>query len=285
MAGFYGCHDDSTSVTNNLSSVTGTSILNFSNFMEGSENGANWSPSSSTDDVANMVAGTDAITIRYFQPFGVVTNKDMGSNTEDIVIKESTDVSTAADNGGPGTGVQPSDIIAISDCDSADIFQNSHTDTNTDGIVKRATGGGLTPGNAVNTVSKNYPTGSIINRFMARRYFIRESDNGTGPALWWSHVGGAEELVEGVENMQILYGEDTSGNGTANSYVTADAVTDWNSIVSVRIALLMRTLEEYGTITDENSYTLLGTVYNPTDDRRRRRIFSTTIQVRNSASE
>ena len=32
---------------------------------------------------------------------------------------------------------------------------------------------------------------------------------------------------------------------------------------------------------DTDTYDLLGTVFDPVDDRRRRRVFSTTVQIRN----
>jgi type IV pilus assembly protein PilW len=85
----------------------------------------------------------------------------------------------------------------------------------------------------------------------------------------------AQELVEGVENMQITYGEDTSqvsvadcpdDGCSADVYVAADAVTNWNRVVSVRLTLTMRSAE-----------TSVGTG----GDGRIRKPFTTTIAVRN----
>ncbi len=48
----------------------------------------------------------------------------------------------------------------------------------------------------------------------------------------------------GVEDMQLLYGIDTEGDGLANGYVSADeidaAADEWKQVVSVRVMLLMR---------------------------------------------
>jgi len=113
----------------------------------------------------------------------------------------------------------------------------------------------------------------------------------TPPALWMI-VGAAppQELVEGVEGMQIKYGVDTSGDLEADTYVTADAVTDWTKVVSINIAILVRSVDENGTEIDRKSYALLGgttasggATYGPFNDRRQRQIFSTTIAVRNVA--
>jgi len=49
-----------------------------------------------------------------------------------------------------------------------------------------------------------------------------------------------EELVEGVENMQLLYGEDTDGDGAANRYRSAANIDDFRDVVSVKVGLLVR---------------------------------------------
>ena len=43
-----------------------------------------------------------------------------------------------------------------------------------------------------------------------------------------------EELVEGVEDMQLLYGVDEDENGGVDRYQDASEVADWNDVVSVR---------------------------------------------------
>ena len=59
------------------------------------------------------------------------------------------------------------------------------------------------------------------------------------------------DVVDGVENMQILYGVDTDAVGTANYgtpnyYVSANTAwtaANWSQVVSVRISITVRTLE------------------------------------------
>jgi type IV pilus assembly protein PilW len=115
-------------------------------------------------------------------------------------------------------------------------------------------------------------------------YFIR--DNAAGqPSLYRETLladgtAEAQELVEGVEDMVISYGEDTSNTVaycpedatrcSADVYVDADAVTNWNRVVSVRIELTMRT------VTDN-----LATEVGAEGDRRIRKTFTSTIAVRN----
>jgi len=63
-------------------------------------------------------------------------------------------------------------------------------------------------------------------------------------------------------------------------------VTDWSRVVSIRVGLLARTPTESGQDVDGKTYSLLsdsGTIddFNSPSDKRQRRIFSSTIQVRN----
>ncbi|MGH8413438.1 MAG: PilW family protein, partial [Gammaproteobacteria bacterium] len=95
----------------------------------------------------------------------------------------------------------------------------------------------------------------------------------------------AQELVPGVENMQLLYGVDTTGNQTPSEYDTADVVTaanNWANVVSVRAALLLRSTT--GTVPIPAAappYNLLGTTVTAPVDTRLRRVFTTNIAIRN----
>lgn len=88
-------------------------------------------------------------------------------------------------------------------------------------------------------------------------------------------------IAEGIENMQILYGEDTDNDGVANRYINASNIAA-NPIVSVRIALLACTVENSG-ITDTNTYALLNApAIGPFNDNQLRKAFTRTIILRNS---
>jgi type IV pilus assembly protein PilW len=115
---------------------------------------------------------------------------------------------------------------------------------------------------------------------------------GTNPAgvraLYRNSVNdGAAELVEGVEDMQIMYGVDTTAtpDRVADVYQTAGAVADWTRVVSARISLLMAS--------PANNLTAAPQTYRiDTDDdgtpnavvaadRRIYQTFSTTVGIRN----
>ncbi len=74
-------------------------------------------------------------------------------------------------------------------------------------------------------------------------YSIQNNSSGN-PALFRSTDGGdPEELVEGIEDLQILYGQDTDNDDVPNYYVDAAGVTDMAQAISVRFTLVARTLE------------------------------------------
>jgi type IV pilus assembly protein PilW len=115
-------------------------------------------------------------------------------------------------------------------------------------------------------------------------YFIDTSTTGTSTSLY-RRTGNAapEELVEGVDSLQIQFGIDTNGDAShlADDYVKANAVTNWDRVVAVRVALLVRSIDEYGTDVDSASRTILGSTVAAFNDRRERRVFMTTATLRN----
>ncbi|NJD05835.1 MAG: hypothetical protein FIA97_04975 [Methylococcaceae bacterium] len=102
---------------------------------------------------------------------------------------------------------------------------------------------------------------------------------------------GNERILEGVDSLQILYGIDTDapGDGYANQYRNAAAVTgasQWAQVVSVRVGLLLNTVDDVSSEADTTNYNLLGTSLSApanTDPARfkRRHPFTFTINVRN----
>ncbi len=102
-----------------------------------------------------------------------------------------------------------------------------------------------------------------------------------------------EPLVEGIENFQIEYGIDRSGDGIPNEsatgandeYVVAPATTtDWSNVVSARIYLLARNTELSAGYSDNKTYNLglAGSVATP-GDAYKRHLFSTAVRLVNPA--
>jgi type IV pilus assembly protein PilW len=103
----------------------------------------------------------------------------------------------------------------------------------------------------------------------------------TGTSSCAANSNSTNDLIEGIENMQILYGEDmlVLGNydGWANYYVLANNVVNWEKVVSIRISLLAVTLDDNLT-PQPMPFTFNGIT---TNDRKIRRVFTSTIALRN----
>ena len=137
----------------------------------------------------------------------------------------------------------------------------------------------------------------IDSGVMVYNKFLIQNDASTGePTLYCNTVTTAcvtatcYPLVPGVENMQVLYGEDTSGpppatlspDGSIDRWVTASNVSNWDNVLSVRISLLLRTPDRIADATNTAVYSMSGTnVYAPGNDTRLRRVFTTVVNLRN----
>ena len=188
-------------------------------------------------------------------------------------------------------------ILLLSDCEKADWVQACTTQTIGSPVTLNMTlSSGCTPGNIANLTLQS-GAGAKVLKLSGTVYYIGKRDNvATNPPTLFRRTlgttgiaGTAEELVEGVEDMQILYGENTNNdnNSAADRFVPADQVTDWANVVSVRISLLVQSLEN-NLVAAPQAYTFNGVIYNGTSgnganppDGRLRRVFTTTINLRN----
>ncbi|MDS4058864.1 MAG: PilW family protein [Candidatus Contendobacter sp.] len=126
---------------------------------------------------------------------------------------------------------------------------------------------------------------------VTRAYSVGTGASGKS-ALFLQRQGDAspQELVEGVEQMQISYGEDTTmpdADGVADEYKLAGNVVDWTRVVSVRVDLLLASVQE-NTIPEYEPNTIIfpyaGSLNSNTvtvPNRRLPLIFSTTVGIRN----
>ncbi|MGQ7815620.1 PilW family protein [Metapseudomonas furukawaii] len=93
----------------------------------------------------------------------------------------------------------------------------------------------------------------------------------------------AVRLVDGIENLQLLYGESTSGDPqSVNRFVSADRVSDWANVSAIRVAVLANSMGR--TANDANAprnFTLLDTRVNAANDGQLRQVFTTTIRFHN----
>lgn len=264
MAGYRGCAGDGVAVTNVLEDATGF-LWRLDQSLEGFEAGANgWAPALPSE-VTSPQGSRDVIVVR-----GV---EGIGAN----VLSHPSD--SAGLNIPSGSGLQADDAVLVSNCQGAAIFQVTGISTSGGQDTIEHDGGAGKP-NSTAALGRTFTDGEIA-RIGTRIYYIRLNPRGI-PALYWRSGGNIEELVEGIENMQIQYGEDTDGDRAADIYRTADQVADWEAVVSVRIDLLVQSVED-GIASQPQAYTFNGAAVVPAD-RRLRQVFSTVISLRNRAS-
>jgi type IV pilus assembly protein PilW len=227
-----------------------------------------------------VVAGTDSVTARYVAGPGLRLASASGASSV-------TGLGT--------TTLAAGDLASIVDCSSGLIFTVSGVSRSGGNSVITATGG----------LPRTFPAAPTNQLFpsvapvRAVRYYLAR-DAGGVPSLRRQTAVGDDELVEGVEQMQLLYGIDTGGDGQPDRYVAAgsadlDSSAEWRNVVSVRVGVLLRTVDEYGAESDTRSYDLFtGAAFanlaacgggagcvDPADLRVRRRVFSTTVLLRN----
>ncbi|MGH8495818.1 MAG: PilW family protein, partial [Gammaproteobacteria bacterium] len=92
-----------------------------------------------------------------------------------------------------------------------------------------------------------------------------------------------EEIIPGVEDLQVQFGVDTDIDGVANRYVNPDyALVGTDNIVAVRLWLRMRTENIEVGFVDDNTYTYADQNVGPFNDNFRRLVVSKTVLLRNA---
>lgn len=141
-----------------------------------------------------------------------------------------------------------------------------------------------------------------VMQLRTRTYFVAPSLNAAGAALAQCRTGQAvcslwefdgvnyNELVEGVQDMQVTYGIGNSyGDESADRYVTpTDPNFRASNVMNLRIAILMLSTES-GMAANAQPLLAAGTnfagVFNPpagfNPNGRLARVFTTTINLRN----
>lgn len=295
MAGYFGCLPDIT-IHNNLNNSTALAF-DFEDGLQGHEatgtgpedtfaaassnpaNGGSFSPGLPTGISGNVIPGSDVLIIRNVSAASHALVSPFNNATEAFIDAALTDYTAG-------------EIGIISDCQKASAFQITSVAGNATGpgIVVEHSATGFIPGNAIGNwdSTQDYSNGAELLRAETWIYYVGATAAGP-PALFQQRLfrnGNtvslvAEELVEAVDTMQVLYGIDTDNDNALDDYVTADSVPDWAEVLSVRVGLLMRSPEEYGAEVDVQQYDVNGTLFNPVDDRRLRQVFTTTIALRN----
>ena len=203
------------------------------------------------------------------------------------------------------SGICPGDTLLISDCTKSLAFLVTETSPlSTPTVpteVKIIHNSGANPGAEFNGQQNaegsftaagpdyQFEEGSEIVRMTTKFFYVGKGVN--GPALFVKNgFDAGVELVEGVENLQVLYGQDTDGDNVPNHFVPADILTDFAQVTAVRISILLRSVKNLPWRTAAEKTHLLGgtnamtatTITSP-EDKRLRKTMNMTIKLRNRA--
>lgn len=185
-------------------------------------------------------------------------------------------------------GLVTGDTLSLGDCTRNFIFRPNAIN-------------GSGPTRVINHAYIDPPiAGSTVIRLDTVIYYIADNPAGQ-PALYRRLLGQpSEELLEGVENLQLQIGIDTNNDGRVDEFrtpnlVTADQWSAWHdrpgsdaglldaggsgeqNVAAVRYSLLLRSNEEL--MDEPQQYTYEGVVTVPTD-RRLRQVITNTIGIR-----
>lgn len=291
MAGYNGCSSRGTIETNTIADNPPPASINADDALLGYQaTGTNtWSPSLPSsmtvamydiggDATKDLVSGTDVVLIQRADSCGASVSGNWDVTNANVQVSYPN-----------GCGFAQNQVVMVTDCSTADVFALGN---NPSGSGNLQTLNHSTNNNTGNFLGKNYGPESQIFVYRSNIFFIAPDDNGE-PAFYLASWAPSDsnttitaadydilELADGVQDMQILYGVDNAGGDDyADNYLTADAVTDWNQVRSVRVNLLLQSADR---ITEEpRSFTFNGAEANTSNDRRLRMLFSDTITLRN----
>jgi type IV pilus assembly protein PilW len=281
-AGYIGCARPST-FANTLSNAASLA-WDFEDAIFGYDyqSGTTWSPSIPAD-MTNIASGTanasDAIVLRV--PAWMNTSAPL--RLIDKMTSQTADLKIAAVAASDPAPIEVNQVLMLADCHARAVFEVTGYNKTT-GIVTHAASAGTStsPGNASADLGHAFEANSQVVRLQTVAYYIGSSGGRVG---LWRIVGGGtpEELIEGVERMELRFGQDTNGDRIADSYASANSVSNWDNVVNVSVAMLVRSQEQYGTERDAKTYQLLDKQYTAPNDRHLRQVFVTTATLRNRA--
>ena len=258
---------------------------------------ANWTPAlPSQISGLNPVAGSDIVVMRFLSAEQApLTALTLGATS---TLQYATSSAAVATEG--------SGLYAIADCSSATVFQaaSAPSTTSISVAISGLNKSGLSYVSGNDGALSYKAGGTMLFRAETRVYYVALNQATNSPSLYrtrWIATPGAsalqastEEMVEGVESIQLLYGEDAQNNfslppsghitkiNTAATIGGAANTARWRRVGAVQMALLVRDGDtEKSRALAASHFSLLQVSMTPPNDGRYRSVYETTIAMRN----
>lgn len=268
LAGYMGCVGTTTNISNMANPISGWSPLNTTTSPPSIEGVIGYEqsslPTSGTAFAllqAEVKANTDVVQIQHL------------SATSAKLVNPSPTNANIQINGNP-LAFQQYELLVVTDCTWADIFKATSVSTSGSTVTIAHSNSN----NTGNTTSVNYGENAEVMRFESNVYYVGADPQTSGacPAntlcrkrlgmylnadanKWCTNATASttqgfcvEQVAEGVEDFQILYGIDNNGDLSADTLVPASSITTnncttsttcWPNVVSMRINLLLRSTD------------------------------------------
>ncbi|MES9911253.1 MAG: PilW family protein [Candidatus Sedimenticola sp. 4PFRAG1] len=235
MAGYMGCANLDAVPPNVIADPPPSGGFSAATAVMGSEvdDAGAWAPVYDGVAPVGVVKGTDVIRVGHADDCGAYLVGNMKSDNANIQVN--------SDN---TCGFEQGDHLLITDCKNADLFRAGTVS------VGASSGKLAIPHpmsvNIDNRLSTIYGPDARVYKFIQIDYYIKENPFGE-PSLYRRSFGVEEELVEGIEDLEITYGEDETNDLTADRYVDANVVgtgagQGWGKVTGVRVQLGLRSI-------------------------------------------
>ena len=301
MTGYQGCIDPELVDMNIIANDPPTTDLTNESIHGWKEGSSDWQVINRPDEldfITDVAEGSDIVAIQYVSPTGVGVLCEGNIQTCNAVNANVKIDSNAI-------GLTQYDVVVVSDCVNADLFRITNMQKDTD---DKTTLAHSTSTNTSNNLSKPYDEDAQVMTYRSYSYYVRDTgrNNSQGNDIYalyqfnplWndgsSQIGRESELVEGVEQMQILYGQ-RRGDGNLRFVQADDSDLDFSQVEAIRLSVLVSHSEPVTTADDDTTYKMLNSDVEPDGqsvspdathpgDRRLRQQFNTTIFMRNRAT-
>lgn len=263
MTGYRGClSKQNIAVTNTLKNAT-TLTYDFSAGLRGYNNLSASLPTELSTHLTGdpkPLANTDLLLIQ-------------GPTSIPVAIVANNDAAQLFAASSAMTQLKEGDIALVTDCSKARIFQiTGLTAAGSKVNVVHSNANNYVPGNAISSWDPNnkneiFGTNAELMSFQATTYYLATNSATGQPALYRKLNGGlATPLLDYVFDLQILYGVDTNGDRQTDSYQTANNISNWGNVLTLKLQLLLGS-EETGVVTKKQSFTFNGAPFSATNTR------------------
>lgn len=248
-------------------------------------------PAELDNATSNRIAGSDILSLRFLAPEGVPVTAQGGTVPSPDFQFDAIRWDVLR------SGVSTPGLFGVADCLNSTVFQ-ALTVTPGSGSIEFDVGAPLNE----RPFSVGFTAGqSYLHRAESVVYYVGTNDRGSSSLYrvrFGSNPGGAitsvrDEMVEGVENLQILLGQDreTSPSKAPTGYVDrysdasvlGDNADQWRRVGSVQLGVLSASPDRAAApvALAGNELRAIGVTYEVPADGRYRSTYQTTVALRN----